>query len=209
MRHLTVRLHHRLVVTALALVLGACSPSHEERADAPYPEPVQSAVARDIGAIVLTEQYWLVPVAHFEVDALVRGTERYRFDSLAEVSPVDLALAWGPLADPLVTLAVSISQSGRWFYWQTRDDVLYRKLGRKAFIESMANMHIIPADGAIRDQVLAIKKGQAIRARGLLVDVQHQDFRLNRRTSRTRSDSGAGGCEIFYVTELEVFETPG
>lgn len=207
MRH---TFHTHLLRLAAAFVasalLTACAPTFSAREEAPYPEPKQTALRGKAMTIFVDDNYWLSPVARFEVDALVRGSERYRWGELSAVAPVDFALAWGKLAEPHITPLVEISQSGRWFHWKTFNEQLIHTLGRKTIEESMANMHMIPADDDVRAKLLSVREGHAIRAKGFLVNVMHRDANKIKRTSRVRNDTGAGGCEIFYVIELEVLD---
>jgi len=193
-----------LVAALIALFLAACGPSTPYRENAALPEPVQKDFRRPPASVFLENGFWLEPVAHYEVEALVVGAERYRWDELAEVSPMDLALAWGKLAEPHITPLVSIRQSGRWFYWRIEDDETLRQLGRRVIEASMANTHMIPATPEIKELLLSVEAGQAIRAKGFLVDVRHTQEQNTRRTSRLRSDTGEGSCEVLYVTELTV-----
>ncbi len=60
-------------------------------------------------------------------------------------------------------------------------------------------------------QIRAIRIGDQIRMRGLLVDytVSSDGSEVfTRRTSLTRTDTGNGACEILYVTDVHVLR-PG
>lgn len=73
---------------------------------------------------------------------------------------------------------------------------------RTALLAS-ANMHLIPASKQIRGRLEAVRPGNLVRLRGLLVDVAGPDgYRWN--TSLTREDTGMGACELFYVEAVEV-----
>src|SRR2546423_401595 len=70
---------------------------------------------------------------------------------------------------------------------------------------------ITPAGTAVARQIRAIRIGDQIRMRGLLVDYTvSSDGRevFTRRTSLTRKDTGNGACEILYVTAVHVLR-PG
>jgi hypothetical protein len=73
--------------------------------------------------------------------------------------------------------------------------------------EKIANNHLIPANDTVADRIRAIRIGDQIRMKGLLVDYKVSSGGreiLSRRTSLTRNDTGNGACEILYVTDLYV-----
>lgn len=185
---------------ALVASLGAC-------ARAPDAAPLDRIVA-SIGdeplqtetdeATVELDEVRLVPRASYEIAARLMSTERYRLGRLAEISPVDFALAWGDAADAQVQAQLRIDQGNRWFYWRTRGSEL--PLARRKLIAGMANVHIVPADDATRAALLEFDSGQCVWLRGELVDiVAPGDPSLARRTSLSRTDAGAGSCEILLV----------
>lgn len=144
--------------------------------------------------------YELQPVANFSVQARILGRENYHAGREADLSPMDLALGWQRMADPAVYRALNITQGGRWYRysWAHEPPIPAREI-----IESSANMHIIPASDAVRRALDKAREGRTIQLTGLLVDVRHASgWRWN--SSRTRSDSGAGSCELVYVESAMV-----
>ncbi len=140
----------------------------------------------------------LTGVARYRITARIAGAERYRFDDQAKLAPVDLALAWGLAADPAVLARLDISQGHRWFHWHTRDTTW--PLPKPVLEANMANVHIIPASAAVFDFVTSLMRGEVVALEGLLVDVSTLDGNSGVRTSRSRTDTGSGACEVFYVT---------
>lgn len=114
--------------------------------------------------------------------------------------PLDLALAWGDLALHDGIDQLEVSQVERYYLWNYAAGSI---LDSKTVTLNSANMHIIPADDEIRAQLLTIRKGDKVRMRGRLVDVRDQTGETW-RTSITRSDMGAGACEILLVDEIQV-----
>lgn len=157
-------------------------------------------------SLFVEKGYWLSPVANYQVDALVVGTQRYRWGDLADVSPVDFVLAWGKLAQPHVQSKVKVSQDERNMQLTFEDQGLYKQLGQRTVVASAANHLMVPASDAVRGQLLEVRSGQSIRARGYLVDVMHKEASKIRKTSRTRTDVGDASSEIFYVVELETLD---
>lgn len=143
--------------------------------------------------------YRVVPLETFSIEARVLSSKRYRFDREADLAPVDLALGWGPMADPAVVAKVSVSQGQRWFYWRASEFPIPR---REIEIHS-ANMHMIPATPAIEAKLASIEEGDRIRLSGYLVEaLAHDGWRW--RSSLTREDTGAGACELVWVETLDV-----
>src|ERR1035438_6551900 len=56
--------------------------------------------------------------AHYDIAARVLSREDYRFDSISDLVPEDLALGWGPMSDNRVLSAFDISQGARFYSWR-------------------------------------------------------------------------------------------
>lgn len=173
----------------------------------------QRAVEMPAGALVKTQpqqtsanastftfkNYTLTPMADFELQARVLGRETYNFDRGADLAPVDLALGWGPMSDSQVLSQISISQSNRFYFWHV--DAF--PIPRRAIETHSANMHMIPANGAIEAQLKSVRVGQTIQLQGYLVNANAPDG-FYWKSSLTREDTGAGACELVYVKSLVV-----
>jgi hypothetical protein len=154
--------------------------------------PVQTAVEPEAFDF---EDHTVTRRARFSIRARVLGRERYRFDSAAAVSPLDLALGWGPMSDQAVLDRIDVDQSGRW-YWLRWD--LPPPLPEQVAMGHSGNMHMIPAERWVERELLGLRPGQVIELRGYLVDVDRDDG-WQWRTSLSRNDVGDGSCEIFFV----------
>lgn len=143
--------------------------------------------------------YTLLPRASFEIEARILARERYRSGRESELSPIDLTLGWGPMSDTAVLEHIEISQGNRFYFWRTENP----PISLQAIARHSANMHMIPADDAVRDQLLALRKGQVVRIEATLVDVEAADG-WRWKTSLTREDTGAGACELMRVARVEV-----
>lgn len=139
----------------------------------------------------------LTALARFHLRARVLGTERYRFDRAAELSPVDFAVGWGPMSDSRVLESFTIQQRDRWYFWTTPQ----LPLAAGEVGSHSANMHMIPATDGIRDRLLAVKTGQIIRLEGQLVRVDGKDG-WHWVSSLTRADTGDGSCEVIWVESI-------
>ena len=161
-------------------------------------EPVQ----RQVYAASVREKdgYQMALLASFDIRARVIAAARYRFDRGAALSPVDLALGWGAMSDSAVLKQISISQSGRFYSWWDKDYPVLRNI-----VEThSANMHMIPANDDIERRLKSVRAGNLVHIKGYLVDVSNKDgFRW--KSSLTRSDTGAGACELILVESLETW----
>ncbi|MCE1203494.1 MAG: hypothetical protein LWW79_02660 [Holophagaceae bacterium] len=141
----------------------------------------------------------ITPLARFEVRARVLGVERYRFDRAAELSPVDLALGWGPMSDSRVLQDIRVTQRDRWFFWSA----VRLSISPAAVMSHAANMHLIPATAAVERRLLAVKPGQLVTLRGQLVRADGQDG-WHWVSSLTRTDTGDGSCEVVWVESAAI-----
>ena len=146
-------------------------------------------------------KFTLTPRAEFSVTARILASERYRIDTTASLMPRDLALGWGPMSDSSVLAQVTISQSGRFYFWRTRSGV--PPIPLQLISASSANMHLIAANGSVARTIDRARVGHIIELEGQLVDVRADSgWQIN--TSLTRGDVGAGACEIIYVQRATV-----
>ena len=144
---------------------------------------------------------WILTVrAHYRITARILSLERYRWDSLASLVPEDLALGWREMSDNRTLQSVEISQSNRFYYWRIRSGA---PVSRGAIIGHSANTHIIPADVLIAQQLRGLRPGQTVTLSGDLVDGLRDDG-ASIHTSLSRTDTGAGACEIMLLREIEV-----
>jgi len=157
-------------------------------ADPPRQGPVENAPFELDG-------YRITPRASFSLRARVLSTERYWLGRESDLSPIDLALGWGPMSDQRVLDQIDVSQSGRWYYlkWPLTPPV-----PEQLIMSSSANMHMIPSAPWIAKVLEGMRPGELVELRGELVDVDGPDG-WRWRTSLSRDDRGGGSCELFYV----------
>ncbi len=148
----------------------------------------------------MLDDYLLTRKAAFEIRARVLSTEEYFMGREADLSPIDLALGWGPMSNQAVLDQLKISQSGRWFRWRYEGSP---PVPEPLIISSSSNMHMIPSSKSIERRLKQLRRGSIIRLEGYLVDVDH-DSGWRWRSSMSRNDTGDGACELVYVELLEV-----
>jgi hypothetical protein len=134
----------------------------------------------------------------YEIKAVVLARERYRNDPGAKLSPVDLALGWGPMSTAAVINDLSISQSGRWYEYSWSGE---EPLPPDEITAHSANTHCLPATPEIRRQLLAIKRHDVVTLEGYLVEVTGPEgYRW--RSSLSRTDTRGGACEVLWITRI-------
>lgn len=142
--------------------------------------------------------YRIEPLANFKIRARVLSRENYASDKEADLSPTDLALGWGRMSDIDVYGQLNITQSGRFYFWRYDNEP---PIPRDEIISSSANMHLIPATDDVRRALARIRQGQIVNIEGQLIEAtQPNGWRW--RSSLTRSDSGAGACEVVWVESI-------
>ena len=141
----------------------------------------------------------VTPLAGFSLQARVLSREDYSSDDESKYSPTDLALGWGPMADPAILDRLDISQSGRWYYY--RWGVHGPPIPPNQIVHSSANMHMIPANAGVADALTQIRSGDTVRVNGWLVKIDRDDG-WHWRSSTSRDDSGDGSCEVVYACSI-------
>lgn len=188
-------MQNRLIILLSFIFIFACGeikqPPGVLAPDVPKQTKVQQAKTWN------KDVYHFTALAKFDLKAKVLGKEHYRFDRTADIAPYDLALGWGRMSDQVIVDRIDISQRTRWYFWKT--DAF--PIPRKEIETSSANMHIIPANEQVEDELDDILVGEIILLKGYLVKVTtDDDFRW--QSSLTRDDTGGGACEVVWVEKL-------
>ena len=144
--------------------------------------------------------YQLTKKARFEIRARVLGSEPYYFRREADFSPLDLALGWGMMSDQRLLDQLDISQSSRCYRWKFAQAI---PVSNEQIIASSSNMHMIAARASVERSLKKLREGDIVLLQGYLVDVDHASG-WRWRTSMSRTDTGAGACEIVYVEHVAV-----
>jgi hypothetical protein len=159
--------------------------------------PLQSAVPSGLSSIRL-QAATLAPLAGFSVEARVLSRHDYAVGREADLSPTDLALGWQRMTEDAVLSQLEINQGGRWYHYRWRGDA---PIPPQEITRSSANMHLIPADAATAQALRGVNADDRIRIDGWLVEATSADG-WRWRSSTSRDDTGAGGCELIYVCSI-------
>jgi hypothetical protein len=161
-------------------------------------DPIQRRV--DSAPIIERGEFRLRPRAQFDATVRVLRREDYTLGALASLVPTDFAVGWGRMSDTAVLEGIEISQGNRFYFWRTQTWPIERDE-----IEShSANWHVIPENDAVRDVLDRLRAGSVVELRGRLVDIEGREGGMT--TSLSRTDTGAGACEILLASFARVLE---
>lgn len=146
-------------------------------------------------AVVEHGGFTLIPRARFVAEARVLSRSRYRTGALAEASPLDIAVGWGPMSDSAVLAGIEVTQANRFYFWHYDDEP---PIPRDVIETHSANWHLVPGSRSVWKSLRGIRVGDIVKLEGELVDVERPDLGVM-RTSLRRDDTGAGACEVILV----------
>jgi hypothetical protein len=144
----------------------------------------------------------LTPLARFSFKARVLAVSRYRWDAESAIAPYDIGIGWGGMSDTAVIERLDLKQSTRFLFWRWQDTP---PLPEHEITRSAANIHAIPADSVVERRIAALRPGQIVQARGVLVEAARPDG-MRWRSSLSRDDSGNGACELMYIESISAAE---
>ena len=186
-----------VVIVCLVLVYYVSLVRSKRYAPGIMVSAVPQQLSLDQPKIWKKDDYRITALAKFNLKARVLSTERYWFDRGAGISPVDFALGWGIMSDQRVLDQLTITQGGRWYYWESNN----LPASPEEIISSSSNMHMIPANDRTDTLLKSVGKGDIVELRGYLVEVTGNDGFVW-RSSLSRTDTGEGSCEVFWVEEV-------
>ncbi|MEO8064999.1 MAG: hypothetical protein ABI821_19885 [Pseudomonadota bacterium] len=161
-------------------------------------DPVQQII--DSAPVIERGEFRLRPRAEFDATVRILHREDYSFGALASLVPTDFAVGWGRMSDSAVLEGIEISQANRFYFWRTERWPIQRNE-----IEShSANWHVIPDNDSVRSVLGSLRSGYVVELRGRLVDIEGREGGMS--TSLSRSDTGAGACEILLASSARVLE---
>jgi hypothetical protein len=198
-----------LAVRYSQLAFGACAllavwqfvssrPIQHDPGELAADDPLQSEL--EAPQTLTRGDFAVVPQAQFSAEVRVLSRERYRLGPLADVSPLDIAVGWGPMSDSAVLANLDISQSGRFYFWHYDDSP---PIPPQAIVSHSANWHLVPANDLVWRKLSGLRVGDVVKLEGMLVNLENPQVGTM-TTSLTREDSGAGACEIVYVETVRV-----
>jgi hypothetical protein len=149
----------------------------------------------------LKNEFKLNALAEYKIKARVLSRNNFSIGIESKLSPVDFALGWGPMSDQEIIDQIKITQSNRWYHWETEGDPIPFDQIRL----NSANVHIIPKDEIIEAQLGDVYKGSLIELKGYLVEVKTEDG-WYWKSSLRRDDTAGGSCELLWVDECNILD---
>jgi hypothetical protein len=146
-------------------------------------------------------KWTLTPRARYDITARVLKAERYRFDDMSDLSPIDLALGWGGMSGNEMLNELDLTESKRELHETVKPT--YENMDYGYVLRHSSNNHMIPFSAAIEGQLLKLRVGQVVQFKGDLVDA-HSDDGWHANTSLTREDEGDGACEVMLVRGVQI-----
>lgn len=144
---------------------------------------------------------WKVrPLAVYRIDARVLSKTSYEGDPAGDLLPYDLAVGWGRMSDTAVIRKLDIGQSFRFYRWSYWGEP---PIPRDEIVSHSCNMHIIPGSERVQRQISLLRTGSLVRLSGYLVEAIDGKDGTRMTSSLTRTDSGAGACEIMLVQSVQ------
>ncbi len=164
-------------------------------------EPLQEGYNPQLVAQI--KDYRVTAVATYTIRARVLHTKHYWVDG-GDLVPYDVALGWGRMSDQSVLDHLEISQGNRFFFYQWREapPIPQREIECHA-----SNNHLIAANSDVARVISGLYPGEIVTMKGYLVNVTGPDG-FHWETSLSRTDTGNGACELFYVVGIKA-EKPG
>jgi hypothetical protein len=145
----------------------------------------------------------LTPVAEYRVSGVVVSRKAYDDGWESQISPVDLAIVWGKLAEPAYDKYIEYWQNNRWYFFRYKGGSPF---DHSFVVTHSGNHHTIPATYNVRKALESIQKNDKVILEGYLVNVKgtYRGKAVFWNTSLSRNDTGNGSCEVFYVSKVRI-----
>ena len=163
-------------------------------------DPYQGPIGRGVPWKENGNQF--TPLADFHLRARILRTASYWLDHGSAISPLDLAVGWGPMSDQAILDQISLSQGQRWYTWRPEHQRL--PLSNDEIVSHSANIHTIPSTPEIKKQLRGLREGDIAELDGSLVEVRLADGG-KWISSLSRDDIGGGACELMWVRSVTRF----
>lgn len=167
-------------------------------------DPIQTETS---GGFDLKMDGWNVDVnyiAEYSISGKVVDVQDYYGVSFNDkLSPVDLGITWGFLAND-ETLIWS-SSGNRFLNWRGQIRDINILGGEERINCHFSNNHLIPCDRKVKKSIKSIKEDDYVKIDGYLVNIYATKSDGSYRywnSSTTRTDSGDGACEVIYVKNV-------
>jgi len=199
------------IIISLSLIIGITYFIHKPNSTENYygsydvskmPEQNDLSDQEEIIIKIRKGELKLKLIAEYKIKAKVLSKKKYYDSWTSKISPYDLALGWGKLVDKNLKNKIKYSQSMRFYFYRYKNI----PFNPNYIIEHSANTHIIPATKNLKKALKFVRKNSLLIMEGYLVDVDgvYKKSKVWWHTSKVRTDSGNGACEVFYLKKLKL-----
>ena len=117
-----------------------------------------------------TENFIITP--KFEINGTVRviAKNRYWFEDMSHISPVDLLLSWDRMSDEELLKRMLIKIDNRSYHVQMTKPPYQRG----NIHEHLMMTHTIPATEQIQEKITSLRRGQLVSFSGYVVDIENR-----------------------------------
>ena len=168
-------------------------------------DPIQEPCTPDEPIIkeLKKSRFMIIPLAEYKISGVVVSTKTYSSEWDGQIAPVDLAIVWGRLTEPETGRYITYSQGVRWYHYKWREGC---PVDNSYIISHSSNNHIIPANENICRAVKTVRRKDRVVLKGSLVNLTGtpNGKKVIWNTSLSRTDTGNGSCELFYVSYVRV-----
>ena len=190
--------------------------SVDEIAPETLSEPLQRQLYTPDHIVFVRDGYKfdVTPLYDYKLSGLLVSKMGYRFFSIYKydsIFPFDVCVIWGSNVKRKVykKKTIKFSQDCRWC------NVSWNEPDVDFDFTEISNNHLLINNREIEGKIKSLVQGDQIQILGRLVNVKA--FKVNTkdtsspeeiswRTSTTRTDSGAGACEIIYVDKIKILK---
>ncbi len=204
-----MKIIHFLLIFFVIFITVSCEKAIVSQKTTDFPsadkDPIQEKLFNEEKIVIVKDsgKFILTPVAEYSISARVVSKRSYSRKWTAKLSPFDLALVWGELADMETDKFISYSQKNRWYYYKYSQDC---PIDKNYIIAHSSNNHIIPSTYNLSLALKEIKKNDNIEISGYLVKVSGfvGKQKISWGTSMRRTDSGDRSCELIYAKMIRI-----
>lgn len=136
----------------------------------------------------------------FHGEFRILGSKEYTDDVQAKFSPIDYAVTRGIFTRPDIASQISIKQYDRYLNWQMARPPLPPQIATQL----VSNMHIIPANPQVAEEIKKVQRGDLVQLSGDLVQINDKD--LVWKSALDWTGVGDGACKLIRVDSIQWIE---
>lgn len=156
----------------------------------------------------MNNDYLVDPVADYELWGLVVTHNNIHsigdmYHDKYSVDIKDLCVIWGDNAKSDAYLSTKF-WSDPFTCWHQNND---SRAADHFYKNDLSNNHLLSDDKRVREKIRSVQIGDQIRMKGMLVNYSAASAPgWTRDSSITRTDTGNGACEVFFVEEVDILK---